>query len=1559
MANAIQATEPEQEGTSDPQEPVWGKVVAYSGRKGAQKFHWTETGRHGLALVRRCAFLQHVSKARSDPATRGVDSRPGSGSPSSGAARCLSLIQDNGGSPRGGCLARAAEAFLEAAWAEVRRVALRELRDYAAVMASLERAQEGRSCPADSEPGPDAVSPLTAAAAVLHHVWRRCHLWAALRWAPSDLLGELNLNEAFVEALAPEPLAALRGATAALLDSWRAGLVQLGELLHLQRGNATNNATNNTSAAAVSEPAEVDSDAGGPLRGGGSEALERMNVDSDVERRAAWLLSWRLYLTVYRRLETVWAGSSKLSPSTGSLEQFLREGAGIPASLQSDPPCGKALSAADGAACRNSQPILTHGPIAARSDARGAPDSAARRKSSAAGDSPSANARPEALAGRFEPAAAAAWRRIGAQASAAVPPLPPLGLLDNFVSACARTAVKAVTSCGAAAGAATAGLFPGDPLGCGCSCGGPSATKRPPRAAADHALRATCVHVTTQLRDALAEDLSDVELERHGRLVSVTHGEQLRLQTAAPGPAAAAAATTTTTAAAAIPSFSSSVVPPPSRPASGGAAVQPGTLSMSLEATPCSAAPQENTNERSSAPPGVTGTSQATATAPAGTDSAAATLPPGALLAELPPGRVARLGCNPGLALLQLQLTLLAQRSPAAAAGSEALAGLERAPFAGGREDAAERHARQAALVYGVCAFLHQTHDELAAAHTVSGISPSQVPEEAPLPSDRAALGLPPAPQPSATPPSPACSTRMLQTPSEALAARIDAAAATAGAAALAAEGAHPVQPPANGAAVAAAAARAAAASRATAWVAARRRSGVGSCGAEAAKPKRCPAVLNHAAVQGGDEEGASNRAEAGASAWGSPAWACELESRVASLLAAAAGAAPGERGGAAAMNLTAVTTAGGCGVERVAAGGRPSCGGGGSGQGIGSRFDVFLEALLMYAGRVRLLGVSFGAPSSNASRGLPQYRWGAAAAAVDDVLCSAAAAPAAPPCDGAAAAAASFSSAPLTTASGAHSGCDATTACCLLAASPACRALLLHAAVTAATAATNRLVHMAALHALGSGSDLRPLCAAHSDAVALGSAAQALLSLRLALCTTACSGVQAHAWEGGEAAQKQQHPSAALGRSAVGSLAVKAHSAAAGQGDGAAVPDGDAGAVPGLAPRQRQPASPAVDRRVGPGEAPGSSGGGRGLRLTAVVKFNWRRSLRRIMPSRFERGGGGHGRERATAAVGLCPSPSSCSTAPPRPPARRACWADEPIEPVPLPPPAPLCSIATAHLEAAAAAQTPLAAAAAGTAPWWRQVWGANPASAAAAPGAPLGVSEGSDGSCGGCSSSRGSAFMAMVAEEWQWARAGLAASAAMLVLPSGAEAGVLLALHTVSGQLRATAARAGKLLEAEMGHRAAMICGSRSTTSSGSSVSSGAAGGQAAGPAQVVATNLLRPLREALAGLHPISQSELLGRGFSAALRALQQQQQCPSGRGGPSRPSGGGAAGQLREGLALIEEELAAGWRQIEAALAKAAVPGWEAGKCDFTWARRRELEAQIRSLRSEVGDRAAAA
>ncbi|EFJ43392.1 hypothetical protein VOLCADRAFT_96411 [Volvox carteri f. nagariensis] len=1359
----------------------------------------------------------------------------------------------------------------------------------------------------------------SALAAALLHTWRRgSSVWPALLQAPGDLLGDLN--EVLVWELAPEPLAALLRTTTALLDCWRANVAQLGgHLARLAEYGAEqmaltwSTARGSGAAAAVGGcmgAAQEEAHEGAPVNRGGAGAGA-----SAVE----WLLWWRLYMTVHWRLE---AWTRKHSGAI-SQERSVRGGG-----------CGGGggggLIGSGGSPGRGPHRDATA--LGTRSvDCR----SAERRSHQTAASGQGSSFAVSGAGGGVQDVACHGGK-IGACHAGAEE-----GKEGKADGATALEVGQGLGGCAAegqlAAAAAVAAASCGSPpapqallasfvsacarraaevaLTSPCQAEAEAEEKAGQhvlRASGQHQLRVTSLEVLTQLRQVLADEVLEEDVAR-------------RMRRSLPP-----------------------LAPPP--------ASLPDIAALS----PCG--------------PGVA--------AQDCVDSAVVTdlpLAGGGLVVELPPRRVSRLSTIRGLMSLRQTLS-----SRSLSDGRVLLPGA-----AAGREARSARRQRQAALVTAVCSFLHETHCLLEASHCVAvlgspGPNPGPGPsltagEEAALAADKSAchptqlLSLLPAP----------C-TVLLRLPHRPVSPWIEARARAAGATVLAAAGIQPL-PSTDGTA----ASRATAAAKAAAWVTTRRAIGCsrGGRGAGAsvgnfvggvdpggapAAPAACRGAVDAPAGLGAGGKGPpAADGPSGGCVNAERMWACGVESQVETGAAVAATTTAAERGPEACDDCSAA-------AART------------------------LEALFVSAGRVILLGAALCASTACSSssphhqRGVPVYRWGSSSQASDPA--EAAAAAAAPRASGGGACAAVGGRSSFTVAAPPYPlhGEDPSSGSSashhhhyhhhhrIYLVHPTGRALLLHTAVSVCAAATNRLVHMALhMYGPGSGTDLLPLCVAHSDALTLGSVGEALLGLTAALC-------------GG-----QQHQLSGLRRTAIGS---------------------EAATLSPVTARQRFPAAAKADNSGSLGQTAGDGGGkshvtrgspsrrepASAAAATAVTcdlrpsphKINWRRSLRRIMPYRTERAAAGrgstvHGVSERTQEAG---SPAAGAGGGTRPSVSRGCWAGEPIEPVPLPPPAPLCSISTSHLEAAVGAHVRAAAAAATSPQGRRSQLGPRacrgvataPATACGTPGTvcpggggatdcPLEPDSDSDSdsepgrdrrrSRGGRTTPGPGGKKGVrhqLLHQRQLTDNSRPPLLTLLVL-SDAEASLLQQLRAVCLQLGVVAARAGGVLEEEMGQRAARICRSISSNSNSTNgqVKDGAVGLQGGGTpstSQQVATSLLKPLVKALAGLHPASQSELLTRGFTAVLRVLRLQYSGAAdsgsggGRGGTvARRGAGGARPQLEEGLALLEEEFMVGWKQLEAAgsgdgsrgrgagvtactgvrygEAAAPSPGWAMGGYDF--------------------------
>ncbi|GIL98766.1 hypothetical protein Vretimale_3972 [Volvox reticuliferus] len=1408
----------------------------------------------------------------------------------------MSLIQ---GDPDGGYLARAASAFQEAALKELQRVALRELQDYAAVMEPFDK--------------PGVVGDGAMTVAVLH-MWRRSPMWLSLQRAPAELMGDLN--DALVAGLGKGSRAALHSVTAALIGGWRVGLAQLGEQLarRVEEG-----------VGQTLDPHEDVFVAGGP---GGEK-----RVESGIVK---WLLWWRLYLGLHRQME-VWANSKHDAPL---LDPHLRsDEADIDAKRHGRPSaCNVDRWSADGKSRpmpRSSfaTPIVdgaldgkTHGPHTGKHP----PAVGAGGEAKPSGTVP----RDLGIAG-FDSGGAMGLLAAAAPSSKSVPQPPPV-LLDSFLTEYARRVARAILESSDTVDAADVRAMlaevgaPRDPLAPRC----PSQTSvKGSLSGARQQLRWACLQMLAQLGEVLAEDLSEDDLALRIQQLTITRGDNnlaepnsYKAASAVPAASALVRRPDRATrwapgpgdywlnAASQLTSLASSETPPKS-------ALDP----VALAPLPSYDGPVAGSHG------GATEFADKTAVLPVD------------VLAELPTERMLRLNNSPGLLSLQLQLTQSLRSSV-----GEMLPGPD--CLSATKEDKSARHVRRAALVQGVCWSLHQMHRQLEKAHCVCCLSSLTAEEMASL-CDRefqALAGLRGAPFSS-----PCCD--LLRIPAEPVSSCIEAASTAVGAAALAAVRAQP--PPT---ADSAGALHAAAATHADAWVVARRtakcsgsRGGGGSKGAGSggATAPECVGGASVTAMKDGVIEMGGIRVRDD-----NTAWACEIERQTAALLAGGVHRKCGSRDLVAeATSASASAATAGCGWDH--AGGD----GGACGQCDRAPSWLIRDALILYAGRVRLLGTMLGAASTINPRSAPVYRW--PSPDPPDVIAVPTAAAGASAADGAAdtpatvrdASCGSSASAALarTTNGYPHGEMELHQGHQL--GSSMTRAFLFHMVVSACTASANRLVHITKAHFPGSGTDLRPLCVAHSDAATLWSATHALLGL---VTSTAVGSSQV-----GRPSPRFWHCRQTLFSEAAQNLRRVAK-----------VPRDvnvtNSSMVGTVMDRQTLPSrkeSPPVAAWRG---AQGAQGSARG----PFRKLNWRRSLGRIMPYRTEQSSS-HGssqslmRDRPASGQGADPGQPTAGTQ--KNSASRACWAGEPIEPVPLPAPAPLCSIAAPHLEAAEVAH-----ARARSAPLQRRwPFSETPPATIHSPNVvvsgamclgfadtrspwkkPEGSSGGSSNTCivgvgssrtkpGGNKRSQGGSGM-----QQQQRLAGH-----RLLVLSDAELGLLQVLHEVCGQLRAATMRAGDLIATEMGQRTLMIYRSNAGrhSSSGSQALPPTVRTQSA--AQQVITSLLTPLREALEGLHPVSQSELLTRGFSAVVQALRQQYLGGRPGGGRVHRNGTGLARQeLAKDLTLLEVELEAGWTQLDAACRCAGINGsrvdgpvaaWVAGDYNFAFARY-EMETLIK-------------
>ncbi|GLI58508.1 hypothetical protein VaNZ11_000244 [Volvox africanus] len=1448
VARVVQATESGKEAADTlvvPEAPKWSKLIICGDDKEPYKFRWSDAGRHGVLVLRRWVFLQHLSKAG-----HGQGASPSSVSPYSGPARCVSLVQDG---PDCGYLARAAAAFQEAALTELQRVALRELQDCAAVMEPLDQ--------------PGVVGDGSMTLAVLH-MWRRCPMWLSLQRAPADLMGDLN--DALVGELAQGSRAALHNVMAALIDGWRLGLAQLGDQLARRVEQGADHVLGQREDVSV---------AGGP----GSEKRAENGI-------VKWLLWWRLYLWLHRQME-VWAKSQRGAPL---LDPHLCSDSNADIDAKQE---GR-LSArhvdrwpAHGKSCH-------HPPVPPSSLAAACVDGASGGKT-------------HGHAGRHHPAVYAGDE---AMPSGAVPQPPP-ALLASFLSAYARRVAKATLEL-----SDTAVGAPRNPLAPRC----PSRTSaNGSLSGGRQQLRWACLQMLRQLGEVLADDLSEEDVVCRIQQLTVTRGDSNLTGSHKVAPAFSAA---------------SALLSRPDR----------ATLSASDRGDSWLNAPSRPTSLLSSEPSRKSAL-DAVALAPVpsrngpvvGAHGGAAELPdtaavlPVDVLSELRPERILRLSNSPGLLSLQLQLTQSLRSSV-----GEVLPGPNRPSAA--TEDKSARHARRAALLQGVCWSLHQIHRQLEKVYCVCCLSGLTAEEMASL-CDREFQGL--VGSRCAPVLSPCCDLQRL--PVEPVSSRVEAVSTAVGAAALAAVSARPLPTADSTWAL-----RAAAFTHADAWVAARptkkcsgSRSGDCHRGADSggAAAPACVGTASVTTVKGRITEASGINAT----------WACEVERLTSALLAGGLHRKCGSR------DLVAEATSA-CASAAIAEGGVNHASGDG---GVYSQCDhasagLIRGALLLYAGLVRLLGTLLGAAPTINPRGMPLYRW--AKPDPTDVVAEAAARASVADC--AADTPATVTDASYTSSASAaltqpitsgylHNGALELHQGHHLGSSTA-RSLLFHMAVSACTVMANRLVHVTKTHAPGSGANLRPLCVAHSDTATLWSAAHALLALvtfaavgssqvgnpppRFWRCRRTPFGGASQSLPRGETVPREvgEHSSSMSGAvmdpHTFPSCSMESALAAAGTG------------------------------------AQGAQGSAR----RPSRKLNWRRSLRRIMPYRTERSSSHDSsqsllRDRSASGQGADLGQPIAGTQ--RKSVRRACWAGEPIEPVPLPAPAPLCSIAAPHLEAAEAAH-----ARAKTAPLLRR-WPFSETTPAAVHGPNVAVGGGSmcsgladtrnhwkkpDGSSGGsgntCIVGMGSSHTKLGGSKRSQGGSGMRqqqrlAGQGLLVL-SDAELGLMQVLHEACGQLRAATMRAGDLVAAEMGQRAAVICRS-SAGSYDSQVLPSAA--------QQVIASLLKPLREALEGLHPVSQSELLTRGFSAVVQALRQHYLGGIRGGGRDKRNESGLAGQeLGKGLTLLEAELAAGWRQLGAAFGcdgcqvDTPVAAWVAGDYEFAKART-EMDALIQSLRNDIG------
>ncbi|GIL51994.1 hypothetical protein Vafri_7955 [Volvox africanus] len=1121
----------------------------------------------------------------------------------------------------------------------------------------------------------------------------------------------------------------------------------------------------------------------------------------------------------------------------------------------------------------------------------------------------------------FDSGGAVGLLAVAAPRPQAIPQSPP-ALLASFLSAYARRVAKAtLESSDTAVGA------PPNPHAPQC----PSQTSaNGSLSRGRQQLRRACLQMLGQLGEVLAEDLSedDVVLRIHQARVqlTVTRGDS-------------------------NPTGPDSYKVDPTFPAASAPLSQPdrATLSASDRGDSWLNAASQPTSLLSSEPPPKSALDPvALAPVPArngpvvGAYGGAAELPdtaavlPVAVLAELPPERMLRLSNSPGLLSLQLQL----KQSLRSSVG-EVLPGPDRPSAA--RQDKSARHARRAALLQGVCWCLHQTHRQLEKAYCVCCLAGLTAEEMASL-CDREFQGLVGARWAPVL--SPCCD--LLRVPAEPVSSLVEAVSTAVGAAALAAVNARPLPTADSTWAL-----RAAAFTHADAWVAARpaakcsgSRSGGGHRGADSggAAAPACAGTASMATVKGMMTEVSGINVRDG-----NTTWACEVERLTAALLA-------GDLHRKCISQDLVAEAASACSSAAIAEGGVDHAGGDGGADGQCDHAPAWLirGALILYAGRVRLLGTLLGAAPTINPRGTPLYRWAnpdptdvvAAAEATAEARASVADCAADTPATVTDASYTSSASAALTrpiTSGYPHNGELELRQGHHLGSSTA-RALLFHMVISPCTAAANRLVHVTKTHVPGSGTNLRPLCVAHSDTATLWSAAHALLALVT---------------------------SVGVGSSQVGKPPPRFwHGRRTPFGGSSQSLPRDEKVPREMAMHNSSMSGAVMDRHTLPPSGPAAAGtgaqGAQGSARWPSRKLNWRRSLRRIMPYRAERSSG-HGsllRDRSASGGGADLGQPTAGMQ--RKSVSRACWAGEPIEPVPLPAPAPLCSIAAPHLEAAEAAH-----ARAKTAPLHRR-WPFSETTPAAIHSLNVAVGGGSmcsgladvrnrwkkaKGSSGGsgktCIGGMDSSHTKLGGSKRSQGGSGMRqqqrlAGHGLLVL-SDAELGLMQVLHEACGQLRAATGRAGDLVAAEMGQRAAIICHS-SAGSSRSQVLSSAA--------QQVIASLLRPLREALEGLHPVSQSELLTRGFSAVVQALRQHYLGGGRGGGRDKRNESGLVGQeLGKGLTLLEAELAAGWKQLDAACGcggsrvDTPVAAWVAGDYDFAKART-EMDAQIQSLRNDI-------